>query len=63
VAHGIETLRPERFVDNRLTDGVDVINLTRQSPFTPRKIPGVYYFQRLSQQQGYNVAGGIRSNL
>jgi hypothetical protein len=31
------------FVDNRLTDGGEVINLTRRPPFTPMKIPGTHF--------------------
>jgi hypothetical protein len=28
------------FLDNRLTDGGEVVTLTRRPPFTTRKIPG-----------------------
>jgi hypothetical protein len=31
------------FKDNPLTDGGEVINLTRRPPFTPRKIPGTHF--------------------
>jgi hypothetical protein len=34
-----ETSRLPHFVDNRLTDGGEVVSLTRWPPFTPRKIP------------------------
>jgi hypothetical protein len=37
---GCETSRLPRFLDSRLTEGSEVVNLTRQPPFTPRKIPG-----------------------
>jgi hypothetical protein len=30
-------------------------------PFTPRKIPGTHFCQRLSRPQGHSVAGRIRS--
>jgi hypothetical protein len=30
------------FLDNQLMDGGEVVSLTRQPPFTPRKIPGTY---------------------
>jgi hypothetical protein len=30
------------FLDDRLTDGGEVISLTRRPPFTPRKIPGTH---------------------
>jgi hypothetical protein len=31
------------FLDNRLTDGGEVVSLTRRPPFTPRKIPGTHF--------------------
>jgi hypothetical protein len=37
---GFETSRLPHFLDNRLTVGGEVVSLTRQPPFTPRKIPG-----------------------
>jgi hypothetical protein len=30
-------------------------------PFTPRKIPGTHFFQKLSRPQGHSGAGKIRS--
>jgi hypothetical protein len=38
-----ETSRLPHFLDNRLTDGGDVVSLTRRPPFTPRKIPGTRF--------------------
>jgi hypothetical protein len=35
-----ETSRLQHFLDNRLTDGGEVLSLTRWPPFTPRKISG-----------------------
>jgi hypothetical protein len=32
-----ETLMLPHFLDNRLTDGGEVVNLTRRSPFTPQE--------------------------
>jgi hypothetical protein len=46
-------------LDNRLTDGGKVVSLTRQPPFTPRKIPGTHFYYRLSKFQGHNAAGRI----
>jgi hypothetical protein len=37
-----ETLRFPHFLDSRLTDGGEVVSLTCQLPFTPRKIPGTH---------------------
>jgi hypothetical protein len=38
-----ETSRLPHFLDNRLTDGGEVVSLTRRRPFTPRKIPGTHF--------------------
>jgi hypothetical protein len=58
---GCETSRLSHFLDNRLTDGGEVVSLTCQTPFTPRKIPGTHFCYRLSQPQCHNAAGRIRS--
>jgi hypothetical protein len=50
-----------RFLDNLLTDGGVTVSLTRRPPFTPRKIPGTNFYQRLSRPQGHSAAGRIRS--
>jgi hypothetical protein len=42
-------LRLPHFVDNQLTDGAEVVNLTGLWPFIPRKIPGTHFCQSLSQ--------------
>jgi hypothetical protein len=34
---GYETSRLPHFLDNRHTDGGEVVSLTRRSPFTPQK--------------------------
>jgi hypothetical protein len=39
---GCEKSRLPHFLDNRLTDGGEVVSLTRRPPFTPRKIPGTH---------------------
>jgi hypothetical protein len=44
-----------------LTDGGEVVSLTHQQPFTPRKIPGTHLCLRLSRPQGHSQAGRIRS--
>jgi hypothetical protein len=38
-----ETSRLPDFLENRFTDGGEVVSLTLQSPFTPRKIPGTHF--------------------
>jgi hypothetical protein len=48
-------------LDNRLTDGGEVVSLTRLPPFTPRKIPDTHFYYRLSQPQGQSAAGRIKS--
>jgi hypothetical protein len=40
---GCETSRPPHFLDSWLTDGGEVISLTCQPSFTPRKIPGTHF--------------------
>jgi hypothetical protein len=37
-----ETSRLPHFLDNRLTDGGEFVNLTRRPPFTSRKISGTH---------------------
>jgi hypothetical protein len=38
-----ETSRIPHFLDNRLTDGDEVVSLTRRPSFTPRKIPDTIF--------------------
>jgi hypothetical protein len=40
---GCETSWFPYFLDNRLTDGGEVVSLIHQQPFTPRKIPGTHF--------------------
>jgi hypothetical protein len=40
---GCETSRLPHFLGNRLTDGGEVVSLTRRPAFTPRKIPGTHF--------------------
>jgi hypothetical protein len=40
---GCETSRIPHFLGNRLTDGGEVIRLTRRSHFTHRNIPGTHF--------------------
>jgi hypothetical protein len=49
---GCETSRLPHFLDNRLTDGGEVVSLTRRPPFTPRKIPGTQLCYRLNRSPG-----------
>jgi hypothetical protein len=50
------------FLDNRLTDGGEVVSLTRRPPFTPRKTRGTNFCQRLSDPQAHSATGRIKSN-
>jgi hypothetical protein len=52
---------PHFFLENRLTDGGKVVSLMCRRLFTPRKIPGTHFCQRLSLPQGHSSAGRIRS--
>jgi hypothetical protein len=59
VAHKVfETSRLPYFLDNRLTDGGEVVSLTRRPP---GKIPGTDFYYRLSRPEGHNAVGRIRS--
>jgi hypothetical protein len=40
---GCETSRLPHFLGSRLTDGGEVVSLTRRPPFTPRKISGAHF--------------------
>jgi hypothetical protein len=40
---GCEMSRLPHFLDNRLTDGGEVVSLTHWPPFTPRKMPGTNF--------------------
>jgi hypothetical protein len=60
-AYGCETSRFPHFLDNRVTDGGQVVSLTRRPPFSPRKFLGTHFCQRMSQPQGHIAAGRIRS--
>jgi hypothetical protein len=57
-AYGCETSRLSRFLDNKFTDGGEVVS---RPPFAPRKIPGTHFCYRLSEPQGHSAAGRIRS--
>jgi hypothetical protein len=41
--YGCETSRLSHFLDTRLTDRGEVVNLMRRQPFTPRKILGTHF--------------------
>jgi hypothetical protein len=57
---GCEMSRLPQLLDNRHTDG-KVVSLTHRPPFTPRKIPGTHFSQRMSRPQDHSAAGRIRS--
>jgi hypothetical protein len=59
--YGFETSELPYFLNNRLTDGGEVVGLTRRPPFFPRKIPGTHFCWRLSRPQNHSAAGRIRS--
>jgi hypothetical protein len=40
---GCKTARLPHFLENRHTDGGEVVSLTRRPAFTPRKIPGTHF--------------------
>jgi hypothetical protein len=52
--------RLSHFLDDRLTDGGEVVSLTRWPIFTSRKIPGTHFCQRLGRPQGHSAADRIK---
>jgi hypothetical protein len=42
-AHRVVIRRVSHFLENRFTDGGEVVSLTRRPPFTPRQIPGTHF--------------------
>jgi hypothetical protein len=50
-------VRRRQSVDNRLTEGGEVVSLTRRPPLTPGKIPGANFCYRLSRPQSHSAAG------
>jgi hypothetical protein len=58
---GCETSTLPHFLDDRLTDGSEVVSLTRRPPFTTRKIPGTHFCQRLIQPRDPSATRRIRS--
>jgi hypothetical protein len=49
------------FLDIWFTGGGEVVRLTCQPPFTPRKIPGSYFCLKLSRPQRYSATARMRS--
>jgi hypothetical protein len=48
------------FSENRLTDGDEVVSLTRRPLFTFRKIPDTHFCSRLSRSQDHSEVERIR---
>jgi hypothetical protein len=40
---GCERSRLPHLADSQLTDGGEVVSLTRRPPFTPRNLPGTHF--------------------
>jgi hypothetical protein len=47
-------------LDNRLIYGGEAVRLSHRPPFSPRKILGTHFCQRLSRPQGHSAVGRIR---
>jgi hypothetical protein len=56
---GLREVEAPKFTDIRLIDGVKVVSPMQRPLFTPRKIPGTHFCQRLSRSQGNSAAGGL----
>jgi hypothetical protein len=50
------------FLNSRLTDGGEVVSLSRRPPFTAGGIPGTHFCYRPSRPQGHSAAGRITVN-
>jgi hypothetical protein len=51
------TSRIPHFLENRLSDGCEVVSFTHRPCFDLGNIPDAHFCKRLSQPQGYRVAG------
>jgi hypothetical protein len=40
------------FLDNRLTDGGEVVSLMRRPPFNPMKVPGTHFLSEAGSTPG-----------
>jgi hypothetical protein len=49
------------FLDNRLTDGGEVVSLTRRPPFTPQEDSWFSFLLEAESTLGHSAAGSIRS--
>jgi hypothetical protein len=57
--YGCETSRLPHFLNNRLTDGGEVVSLTRRPLFTPQE-DSWYYLLEAESTTGHSVPGIIR---
>jgi hypothetical protein len=58
---GCEMSRLPHFLDNRLTHGGEAVSRMHRPPLTPRRIPSINFYYRLSRPQGHSAAGRVRS--
>jgi hypothetical protein len=57
--YGCETSTFPHFLANQLTDGGEVVSLTRRPPFTSGILLVLISVKRLSRPQGHSAAGRI----
>jgi hypothetical protein len=57
--YGCETSRSPYFLDNRLTDGGEVVSLMRRTSFTPQEDSRYSFLLEAEWPQGRSVAGNI----
>jgi hypothetical protein len=55
-----EASRLPHFLDSRLTDGGEVVSLTRRPPLTAGRFFVLFSVKRHSRTQGQSAAGSIR---
>jgi hypothetical protein len=59
--YGCETSRFPHLLDNRLTDGGEVVSLTRQTPLYPQEDSWYSFLLEAESNQCHSAAGRIRS--
>jgi hypothetical protein len=52
--------RLPHFLDNRLTDGGEVVSLTRRPPFIPQEDSWYSFLLEAESNRGHSAAGKIR---
>jgi hypothetical protein len=60
---GTERSRLPHFLHNRLIHSGEIVRLTRQPPFTPRKIPGTYELEAVRGSVDARATGQLKHQM